>query len=610
MKFRKILSAVTALAMSASAVAGLAVTANAESTTSTLYPTAGWCAGASESGITAASFTATADATVLNFFNNATNWSCQGVALLQFTLPQLDDGEKVFSATLTSQARVTSGTSIDGYSDKGRTYDIYQMPTEPDVSEYSLESIDDSTTVVSALNLSNKVATGCYAIQNSSSYYAQTTDVTDEVVAQISSNGTTTITFAYTNIDKIGYLNAATSTLAVTYGTGYDYTVNYYLDDIAEANLVATDNSGNTDSASVTISKDTVVWGTVDDYTDNKYYVSADATLTIDTEDTTNNVLSVVVRAAETYDVVINATGDITKSAISSASIIEGEDDYVYYPRYIYDENAAIVYETSPEDKYAYRISYTDMADDDTVDLTYSKAYENVVYFEDIDESDDANSQVPSYASNGLARNAAAWSSDTLQPGTYQIAVMACRRYRHSLIKVGETTLFDIDNSGLDSKPGYWGLLTTTFTIDEAATVELVTSGTTYDPIDTIIITQSPVLTAAATESGDTDDSTVSAPTITGNVTEANGTAKFDYDTLVESGGNVVKTIYVKVINPDDDTTPTITINGDVYTPVWQPVTGTSASYYFAQFIGAASGFGNTITIGYGELSESVELGE
>lgn len=219
MNFKKIVSAVSALAISVSAFVGLATTANAATTTVDLKPQAGWCAGASSSKITAKSFTEELTAKEdLVFFNNVANYKCQGAALLQFNLPTIPEGEQVISAILTTQARTVNRT---------RTYDIYKLKAEPDKATYELTSIDDTKTTVDAVGFGTKLGSGS-ADQNSVNYTAVKTDVTDSVKTSVA-NGDTTYTVGYTNIAKEGYLNAYTTTLSVVYGKDpvNSITVNY-----------------------------------------------------------------------------------------------------------------------------------------------------------------------------------------------------------------------------------------------------------------------------------------------------------------------------------------------------------------------------------------------
>ncbi len=521
MNIKKLVSVASALTIAASAFAGLATTASAAGiTTTTLKPNAGWCAGASSSGVTAQSFTKEADAIKgMGFFNNVTTWKCQGVALLQFTIPKLETANtQIQKATLTSSTYTNNGNS--------RTYDIYVMPTEPDASSYTLTSIDDSTTVVATLGLTTTVATGLTTYLNS--YSSQTTDVTEQVQAKANTDSSATITFAYTNIAKNGFLDATNSTLTIE-----------TLEVSADTHSITT---VETDSATVSTDVTQADTGTeitvtptakagyaapftisVTDSEGNEVTVNSDNTFTMPASDVT---VSATAEALPTYNYTVSSNvGDYSVSGSGYA----GDSVTVTYPRYILDDGAAYL-KAAISNQYNYTFTLT--SDNQTETLEYTKSTADTataVYYQEgetaLTENNVSNANIR--CSMGKGGDVSEKTTVTTLPaGKYTIttAVWGGGKAESNqdtyTFTAGDAKVLEITTTGS------W--LTTTsdefeLSADTAISVEKTVDGTSSACIDFILIEKTGEYVAPEPE---TPDFAIDL----GEAIEANGTGDYAED--------------------------------------------------------------------------------
>jgi hypothetical protein len=194
--------------------------------------------------------------------------------------------------------------------------------------------------------------------------------------------------------------------------------------------------------------------------------------------------LDVPVRKANTYTVKLNAAGDVEKT-LAEETVVEGESYVCGYPMYIVDNNN-VAYEapadTAGADGY-YNVKFSEVAEDSTKTITYTKKCENVAFYVDLDGS--TANYANTRASNGSAYdNKAYTSTETIEPGIYTFVIRGVNKNRNSSVKVGDKTVLDISTLTKDN----WETKTIEdVEITTAGNVTLSTSGSTYDDYDTIL---------------------------------------------------------------------------------------------------------------------------
>ncbi|MGN0164505.1 MAG: hypothetical protein ACI4EA_13160 [Candidatus Ornithomonoglobus sp.] len=247
----------------------------------------------------------------------------------------------------------------------------------------------------------------------------------------------------------------------------------------------------------------------------DKYYVDEPQTFTI-AESGNDFVQSC--RAANVYAVNVNATGDISQSIIAD-TVVEGESYSYGVPQYIVKDGTA--YEATPLGSTYYAGSVANANADTIVDVTYTQKYTDVVAYDELDGSTDKNADVR--ASNGSAYNNAAYTSAELPAGTYKAVVGFSNIGRGSTLTVGDTTLI---TSETDCTKNAWTTFATAeFTITEpTALVWNAGSSGTYDPIDTVLIIAVPKepTTVTATNVGAFEDDTTLGTTGVATAFKAN----------------------------------------------------------------------------------------
>lgn len=273
------------------------------------------------------------------------------------------------------------------------------------------------------------------------------------------------------------YNEKSTSTL-------YGYTVNYTLDGAT----VRTDSASASEGTVITADKYFTENGT-------KYFVIADETPTVTVSSTDSNELNVPVRVANNYTYSVNAVGDVTKSIIGNTNVVEGETFDYAYPQFIVENGVA--YESSisnSSDGKGYANSVVNVSKNGNVTISYTKKYENVVLFDDLDGG--SAESASSRASNGLAHSNAEYTSSVkLQPGTYTFVIRYQNKGRGSVIAVGDQTVFTY----ADKHKNSWNNATVEVEIEEAAPVTLLAGGSkTFDCLDTILVYGTPKTPATA----------------------------------------------------------------------------------------------------------------
>lgn len=196
-------------------------------------------------------------------------------------------------------------------------------------------------------------------------------------------------------------------------------------------------------------------------------------------------------RVANNYTVTVKATGDIDET-VNEYPVVEGESVSYVFPQYIVKGGTA--YEATVFSSTYYGGTESSVTENKAVEVTYTKKYENVVLYDELDGSNDKNAGVR--ASNCGSYNNSAYTSAVLEPGSYVAVVRWAPVGRGSTLTIGDTTLidgtylYDEETNPDGFRSGNWYTTTTAeFTIDEAASlVWNAGSANTYDPIDTVLV--------------------------------------------------------------------------------------------------------------------------
>lgn len=417
MKMKKVLSILTAVAMSATAFAGLSASAATYYTQSyAADTTADWTSGnTGRYTVDIAEKTAGSGDYCLNINavgngNNgttvSTNSNFVGVAAgTDFTLSfdmKLDGGSNQASSFL------VNGT--DGY--------LMQLAAKAADSETWY--LNDTTTEVTV----SKSAWYTYKITRQGENTFLTITAADGTkVYDTASIPTTSVAgglkgmtyntkryWAYCGIDNVVVRDIEDGDVPSI--PTVDYTINYNLDGTPISTVTASDFEG------VEIAADSAIW--VDDV---KYIVTSETTtITLDST-AESNVLNVDVRVADTYTGnVIASTGDV----VGTYSVVEGDSFTYSNSKYLTDADKKV---TAVADGNVFTTTVAPTSNDDIV-VPYT-AYEGVAYFAEYENISD-NSENPQYQYSGgnarRAENDGAAAFTVAEAGMYKITVAAsCR---------------------------------------------------------------------------------------------------------------------------------------------------------------------------------------
>lgn len=185
-----------------------------------------------------------------------------------------------------------------------------------------------------------------------------------------------------------------------------------------------------------------------------------------------------------------------TEIASENVTISEGKyegDNYTLPFRYMVKDNGTTVYKTKNNSSNYYGESVT-LSKDMVIEKTLTKAYDNVAFLVDLDDTDGENAGVR--ASNCSAYNNKTYkSTEVVAPGIYTVFVRVQKKDRGSYLTIGDKTVYEFDS---ELSKGTW--------VDQIVeNVEIKNggivawnpgSGRTYDPIDIIML----IKTGDATE--------------------------------------------------------------------------------------------------------------
>ena len=220
---------------------------------------------------------------------------------------------------------------------------------------------------------------------------------------------------------------------------------------------------------------------------DDYRYTYSSGSETIDevTEDATITLVYTKAELAE-YTVTIAATGDIEQT-IATTTVKDGKTVSYYFPRYILD--GTTLYQIS---QTYYNQGFNQTSDaitesNTTWSVTYTKAYDDVVYFSEAEDIDGltatTSGNVPARCSNGAGAYGTDVTITTLPAGTYYLA---CSTYASSsttfTFTVGDETVYSVSSSHYESAAA-----DATFTISESSEL-VVSGGTSKYALDYVIV--------------------------------------------------------------------------------------------------------------------------
>lgn len=224
-----------------------------------------------------------------------------------------------------------------------------------------------------------------------------------------------------------------------------------------------------------------------------------------------------------------------TEIASENVTVSDGKyegDNYTLPFRYMVKDNGTTVYKTKNNSSNYYGESIT-LSKDMVIEKTLTKAYDNVAFLVDLDDTDGENAGVrASYCS--AYNNKAYKSTEVVAPGIYTVFIRVQNKGRGSYLTIGEKTVYEFDTN---LSKGAW--------VDQIVeNVEIKNGGIvawnpgsnrTYDPIDIIML----IKTGDATETVSVSDAGYATYATTNNI--------------VVPDNNDVKVMTVKV-NEDNST--------------------------------------------------------
>lgn len=228
-----------------------------------------------------------------------------------------------------------------------------------------------------------------------------------------------------------------------------------------------------------------------------------------------------------------------TEIASENVTVSDGKyegDNYTLPFRYMVKDNGTTVYKTKNNSSNYYGESIT-LSKDMVIEKTLTKAYDNVAFLVDLDDTDGENAGVrASYCS--AYNNKAYKSTEVVAPGIYTVFIRVQNKGRGSYLTIGEKTVYEFDTN---LSKGAW--------VDQIVeNVEIKNGGIvawnpgsnrTYDPIDIIML----IKTGDATETVSVSDAGYATYATTNNI--------------VVPKSNDVEVMTVKV----NDDNSTITLN-------------------------------------------------
>lgn len=597
MNLKKIISAVTAFALSATMMTGFAVTANAADET-VLY----------EKG--------TSDTTAWTS-DDLTSWTQSGgtYSLDDTCGPMLTGSNSAHSATMTVSPAANAIIKIDAVAylnsglnrniaDGNYSYfkfgNIYVM--QNDQTKKSAYSLDGGTTYTefAASGVTYRAAWASVVPHtihmeiDTSTNTLTTLTVNGETKVSntvLSDANYTTVAFGYARTKSVSSTQTeALKSIKITQTeqtvTKADYNIKYVIPadgDTAATEIKTVPLNGVVGTAPVV--------DTADFEVDGQRYIcdSNDASgKTIESDGST--VVTVNCHAAATYAMKVETSSG---AEIKSENVVEHDSLTYSFSKYLTDENNKVTYTA---DNTAYTVTTTPTASG-TITVPYT-AYTGTAYFAEnggLTGTNLADSKLSGgYAVRGINDTAGKTVMTVKENGIYTFTSVGCTNnvgkssamtfYKNSVSdenKIGDTV--DLNYASVNK-------IATTAVENVALSASdtiLVVASDSNVALDYVLLTKTAELPVVTTGLATSVEGT-SFPTIDSSAVFTN--AADDTDTATYSDlttGKTVKTVYAKVQNSTQ--TPVIKIGDAVQTSKWTAV-GTTG-IYFAQFVGAEADF-------------------
>ena len=188
-----------------------------------------------------------------------------------------------------------------------------------------------------------------------------------------------------------------------------------------------------------------------------------------------------------------------TEIASENVTVSDGKyegDNYTLPFRYMVKDNGTTVYKTKNNSSNYYGESVT-LSKDMVIEKTLTKAYDNVTFLVDLDDSNGENAGIR--ASNCSAYNNKSYkSTGIVKPGIYTVFVRVLKKGRGSYLTIGEKTVYEFDTNL--SKGAWIDQIVENVEIKNSGIVTWNPgSGNTCDPIDIIMLIKTGDATETAT---------------------------------------------------------------------------------------------------------------
>lgn len=580
MNLKKIISAVTAFALSATMFAGFSVNANAADVTTVLtqdFSSTTLVDGDTYTYGTDLNITSDGVISMTNSNSTANNYTKD---LVTFTngIGDADTAVNVSYTMTTTKGKGQTATNFETiYLDENDT-EIFRVTKAvgnswTDVA--TLKTSSDSATLSDSTNLSVQIIFNGTAGGNVKSETANLTFTTGTKLSKIQ----IAVSGAQDYSRPVNFDNLTVSTQEAP--KVVSYTVNY-VDTNNENTVVKT----STESGVV----GDVPVATMDDFdVDGQRYIcdSNDASSkTIASEGTT--VVTVNCHAANIYEMkAVTSSGD----TIKSANVTE-HDTFTYsFSKYLTDDNGKVTYTA---DDTTYTVTTTPTKSE-TITVPYT-AYTGTAYFVEAESVLTGTDVQQKLLSGGNAKRGFAENSEVItvaEDGIYTVVAIGCSNNTNkndvtltiNSKRGSESTL--IAEHTLETSYNYPAECKTENVALKVGDVITVTGSTTNAIVDYVLIEKTAELPTVTTGVASTVDGT-SFPTLTGSeefINAADAEDKATYSDLTT--GKTVKTVYAKVAN--SESAPVIKIGDAEQTSKWTAV-GTTG-IYFAQFVGTEADF-------------------
>ena len=543
MKLRKMLGAICALAVTASAFAGFGVTADAAETPVT-YECSQSASGQSDTQTLVLNLKDSQEKQNVTFNNNSGTW--KGVALLEFEIPATDPS-KVVSAQL--------DVSLHNMGTRGgtRTYTV---------NKSNGITLSESTTYSDVLNTNGDVlytGAGLYdGSYRNDSITGQS--ITDYVKGLLNANETSTVQFAFTTAAQMFEIYTApdatveqivtaapklTLTISDTEVVNRNITINYIDEDGTPFRSPGNDTI--VDGETYTPEYDTII--TQDGY---KYtYISGGDPVVVSGQDAIINLVYSKAPLANTK-ITLNAAYGEKTALISQIDAVELTNYSLPYSKYILDGSTVYSIESQANGSAYFAYAATGEQDDQVLTVKYAQSATDGVYFVEAEDITGESTNVNNAGvrcSNGLCYRIPAEGIDvvTLSPGTYTIETAAWGTAGDTYTITAGTNNVEVTTTGSVATAK-----SEAFTLTEDTVVRVSGETSHGTGLDYILITG----TGSVAPSIDLMHTTAQAVELTNQqITSADGG-----ETTTVSG--TAYTIWYKLTNFAEGTQPTITLKG------------------------------------------------